>query len=1037
MSRFEKKVVAIFIAIFMVLSNLSTGSVVVNAQEAEEYTVAVCDEEMIGTISEADGNITYAFTPSATGEYTVKTVGDMDTYGEIYDSAKNLIYSDNDSGDDLNYAIDASLEEGQTYYITSSMFSEVETGDITTIITMKDAPLADTADVVEEATDSDATETVEPNAENSVTEATEVAVEEIIEAESSVEIVEAATLTDAGETVSADEVYVSGDYKYKVLADNTVNIVKYNGTATTVNIPEIIDGKTVKSLGVLVFGGNNTVTSVSVPNTVTEMQYGVFCGTSNLKTVKFASGSKLDYIGTACFSMSGIENITIPGSVKNIDEFCFWECDNLKSISIPSSVTNIGNSAFAFSDSLSNVVIGDGVTVLNSRIFSECRSLEKFTIPKNVKVIDNSCFSRSGLKTIIWNDKITTIGDSAFYCTQLTEVTIPDSVTSIGKYAFALNEKLKKVVIGDNIINISRKAFTGCAIESIDFGNAKIIETEAFYGNESLKAITIPETVTDIQYKAFMGCTELSSIDLPNNIQRVDGNAFGADYVPTAWYNAQKDGVLYVDNVLYGYKGEMPANTKLVVKDGVKVVAGVSFAQQQNLVSVELPYGVTHINEYAFFECDNMKSILIPSSVTEIADYSVGYCYADGDDGVVQEGNIGAAYKSEYPFSHFKAKVIDGFVIIGDKGTAAEAYAIKHGITFKQREIPTVNVKYRTHVQSIGWQNYVSNGTMAGTSGKAKRLEGINIYVEGNPQLGIQYTTHCQSYGWLPWSADGDMNGTEKEAKRLEAIMIKLTGADANLYDVYYRVHAQTYGWLNWAKNGEASGTAGYSKRLEGIQIVIVKKGEKINEKLGGISSKQSKAYIAKAGNSPVLNNQATSNTTPVVPGTDTPNVAYRTHVQKYGWQGWKYNGQMSGTSGEAKRLEGIEIKLTNKPYEGGIVYTTHVQKYGWQGKLNDQNTWKSNGAMSGTSGEAKRLEAICINLTGEMAEHYDVYYRVHAQSYGWLGWAKNGECSGTAGYGKRLEGIQIVLVKKGDPVPTIYYGNITSKVTKPYISKN
>ena len=73
---------------------------------------------------------------------------------------------------------------------------------------------------------------------------------------------------------------------------------------------------------------------------------------------------------------------------------------------------------------------------------------------------------------------------------------------------------------------------------------------------------------------------------------------------------------------------------------------------------------------------------------------------------------------------------------------------------------------------------------------------------------------------------------------------------------------------------------------------------------------------------------------------------------------------------------------------------------------------------MSGTEGEAKRLEAIEIRLTGEMAEHYDVYYRVHAQTYGWLNWAKNGERSGTAGLAKRLEGIEIVLVEKGTTPP-------------------
>ena len=73
---------------------------------------------------------------------------------------------------------------------------------------------------------------------------------------------------------------------------------------------------------------------------------------------------------------------------------------------------------------------------------------------------------------------------------------------------------------------------------------------------------------------------------------------------------------------------------------------------------------------------------------------------------------------------------------------------------------------------------------------------------------------------------------------------------------------------------------------------------------------------------------------------------------------------------------------------------------------------------MSGTQGEAKRLEAIQIELTGDIANYYDVYYCVHAQNYGWLDWAKNGEMSGTAGKGYRLEAIQIQLVAKGSKAP-------------------
>ena len=135
----------------------------------------------------------------------------------------------------------------------------------------------------------------------------------------------------------------------------------------------------------------------------------------------------------------------------------------------------------------------------------------------------------------------------------------------------------------------------------------------------------------------------------------------------------------------------------------------------------------------------------------------------------------------------------------------------------------------------------------------------------------------------------------------------------------------------------------------------------------------------------------------------------------------------MAGTSGESKRLEGIEIFLDGTQYSGGIKFKTHVQDYGWQG-------WSYDGEMSGTQGEAKRLEGICIELYGEIAEYYDIYYRVHAQDIGWMAWAKNGECAGTAGRSARLEGIQIVLVPKGDPAPGATYEGITAVTEKAFV---
>ena len=184
--------------------------------------------------------------------------------------------------------------------------------------------------------------------------------------------------------------------------------------------------------------------------------------------------------------------------------------------------------------------------------------------------------------------------------------------------------------------------------------------------------------------------------------------------------------------------------------------------------------------------------------------------------------------------------------------------------------VKPVTVSYSTHIQSYGWnKSAAKNGAVAGTTGKAKRLEAIKISVEGNEDLGIQYTTHCQGYGWLNWSSNGEISGTTGEAKRLEAIKIQLTGADRDKYDVYYRVHAQGYGWMNWAKNGEAAGTAGLAKRLEAIQVVVVKKGESVPDKFEGVTASEKKAYMASAA--------ATAAT---VEGSDRAHVQYRSHLQ-------------------------------------------------------------------------------------------------------------------------------------------------------------
>ena len=314
--------------------------------------------------------------------------------------------------------------------------------------------------------------------------------------------------------------------------------------------------------------------------------------------------------------------------------------------------------------------------------------------------------------------------------------------------------------------------------------------------------------------------------------------------------------------------------------------------------------------------------------------------------------------------------------------TATAKYTDKTGKEFTATATKStkMSVSYIVHCQDYGWEeDWKKDGQTSGTEGQCKRLEAIQIKLPGGVSGSIEYRTHIQDIGWEKnWSKNGAVSGTEGQCKRLEAIQIRLTGEVEKNYDVYYSVHAENFGWLGWAKNGEEAGTAGYGYRLEAIRIQLVTKGDKAPELIGTIKEAM-KARL----------------------------VGYQTHVQDYGTQAYVYDGAMAGTEGECKRMESIRMKLPSS-VNSSIQYRSHVQDIGWE------KNWASNGSLSGTEGQCKRLEAIQIKLSGDVAENYDVYYRVHAQDYGWLAWAKNGESSGTEGYAKRLEAIEVRLVPKG-----------------------
>lgn len=157
--------------------------------------------------------------------------------------------------------------------------------------------------------------------------------------------------------------------------------------------------------------------------------------------------------------------------------------------------------------------------------------------------------------------------------------------------------------------------------------------------------------------------------------------------------------------------------------------------------------------------------------------------------------------------------------------------------------------------------------------------------------------------------------------------------------------------------------------------------------------------------NLPLISPNSINKTEPII----NPELTYSSHVQDIGWQTPVSEGEMSGTTGKAKQVEAVKINLeqTNSG-SGNVEYRTFVTNNGWQNN-------SINGQVNGTTGQNLSIEAIQIWLTGDLSLNYDIYYRTHIERYGWLDWTKNGASSGSNGQNLRMEAFEIKLLKKGE----------------------
>lgn len=463
--------------------------------------------------------------------------------------------------------------------------------------------------------------------------------------------------------------FQSGDLYYNITSSSepyTVEVTRqvqssfnYTGLSTA-TIPETVtyNGTTysVTSIGESAFSHCSSLTSITIPNSVTSIRSDAFYACSSLTSVILNSNDIVskDYTTSerkmrSIFG-SQVEEYVIGNSVTSIGSCAFEDCSSLTSVTIGNSVTRIGNTAFSGCSSLIYVTIGSSVTSIGERAFYGCSSLTSITIPYSVTTIGEYAFSGcSSLTDITIPNSVTKIGNDAFSGTPWCN-NQPDGVIYVGKVLYRYNGTMPantSIAVEEGIVSIAPSAFSGCSgLTSLTIPNSVTsIGFYAFSGCSSLTSINIPEGVTNIEAYTFLNCSSLTSITIPNNVKSVEHSAFSGcsslasitfpdDIISigayafngTSWYTNQPDGVIYVGKVLYKYKGDMPANTNIAIKDGTISISPYAFQKCSTLISVVIPNSVTNIGNNAFSSCSSLSSVTIGKNVTTIGGYAFAWC---------------------------------------------------------------------------------------------------------------------------------------------------------------------------------------------------------------------------------------------------------------------------------------------------------------------------------------------------------------------------------------------------------------------------
>ena len=280
----------------------------------------------------------------------------------------------------------------------------------------------------------------------------------------------------------------------------SITIVNYSGSEGTVQVPRLIGGLPVTSIGSTAFVRCFGLTNVSMPDSITTIQDGAFANCFALKGIAFPR--KLADISDSAFYHCGITNLMIPGGVTNIGDFSFSYCTNLSDVNIPPSVNNIGDRAFFACRSLNTVSVdnlnrcytsSDGVLFNKNQqtiILCPSQKVGIYSIPYGVVNIDFYAFSGCvRLFGVLISDSVVHIGDFAFAeCERLTNVTLGRCVANIGRGSFMACSNLTSLTLTACVTNINDKAFSWCPklIDVCFMGNAPVVGEDVFAGSTNV-----------------------------------------------------------------------------------------------------------------------------------------------------------------------------------------------------------------------------------------------------------------------------------------------------------------------------------------------------------------------------------------------------------------------------------------------------------------------------------------------------------------------------------------------------------------------